>query len=68
MKIHSDENLTLFARSNDGHIVNKISIGNSKLRAISNDFSIIGQNGQLLFKVDDKKTTIATDTLKVDSK
>ena len=69
MRLISSDNITLIARSSsDGKVANKISIGNSRLRAISNDFRINGRDGRLLFGVNEDKVTVATDTLQVDSR
>ncbi|CAG2105092.1 unnamed protein product [Medioppia subpectinata] len=68
LRLISDDNITLIARSRtDGKVTNKLSIGNSRLRAISNDFRIYGRDGRLLFGANRDKVTVATDTLQVDN-
>jgi hypothetical protein len=67
LRIQSDGNISIRARDDAGNIVNQMLIGDSKIQAITNQFSLKNLNGQTLFLVDDQHFAIMADVIKIDS-
>lgn len=58
----------MISKDQRNHVINKLFIGDSHIEVQSNKFTIKGPNGHILFQVNDEEVSIATETLKLDSK